>query len=454
MASDPLLLAGVLAARSRVQRRDRWAREQLLAYQQQALRHLLSHAVSRSAYYAQRLEGLQGAPLDQLPVLTKATLVTEWDRLCTQPSLTLREVELRLRRIEQTSADPAHGWRGRWWLGASGGTTGRRVALAWDRREWAQVLASYARVNDWAEVAVDLRHPVRTAIVSSLNPTHQSAVVGASLRSRIVPMLRLDAHTPLDELVQQLNAFRPRLLVAFASMVGPLAAAQLDGGLRIAPEKVIAVSEVLSGVSRAAAQAAWGRHAVIDSYAATETASIASTCSQGGWHLYEDFVIAEPVDDDYRPVPPGQTATRLLVTALFTRTLPLIRYELTDAVRLSTRTCTCGRPFALLEAVAGRTEDTLVMAGRTGPVRVHPVLFHTALESSAPGGWQVEQLPDRLVIRIIGPGADPDAALVRVTGALRGLGALDTPVEVLVVESITRTRLGKVPLVKALPGAS
>ena len=330
---------------------------------------------------------------------------------------------------------------------------GRRAALAWDRREWAQVLASYARVNDWADVGVDLRHPLPTAIVSSLNPTHQSAVVGASLRSRIVPALRLDAGTSLDELVKELNAFRPRLLVAFASMVGPLAAAQLNGSLHIAPEKVIAVSETLSETSRAAARAAWGRLAVVDSYAATETASIASTCGHGGWHLYEDFVIAEPVDDDYQPVSAGQTGTRLLVTPLFTRTLPLIRYELTDAVRLSTRTCTCGRPFALLEAVEGRTEDTLVMAGRTGPVRVHPVLFHTALESSAPGGWQVEQLPDGLVVRIVGPGADPDAARVRVIEAVRRLGALDSRVEVVVVDSITRTRLGKVPLVKALPAS-
>jgi len=54
------------------------------------------------------------------------------------------------------------------------------------------------------------------------------------------------------------------------------------------------------------------------------------------------------------------------------------------------RRCSCGLPFALLEAVEGRTEDTLSLPGRHGAVRVHPIVFHTALEALAPSGWQVE----------------------------------------------------------------
>ena len=444
-----MLMAGVLTARTRVRRRDHWDRDQLLTYQRRRLDRLVRHAISRSAYYRERVGPLRGASLEQLPVLTKETLMNEWDRVCTEPSLSLDSVEQQLRSIEESGGDPAHGWRGRWWLAATGGTTGRRASLVWDRREWAQVLASYARVNDWAEVDLDLRHPVRTAIVSSLNPTHQSAVVGASLRSHMIPALRLDARAPMPDLVAELNAFEPRLLVAFASMVGPLAVAQLEGRLRIAPEKVVAASEALSDAARAAAQAAWGQRVVIDSYAATESASIASTCAQGGWHLYEDFVIAEPVDDEYRPVPVGRTGRRLLVTPLFSRTLPLIRYELTDSVRLSSRICTCGRPFALLGSVEGRTEDTLVLVGAAGPVRVHPVVFHTALESSAPGGWQVEQLPDRLLVRLIGTEAAPDAARARLLQALSRLGLADVHVDVEVADAPVRTALGKAPLVKA-----
>ncbi len=451
MSPDPVLIADTLIARAGVRQRDRWSRTRLLAFQHDALERLLRHARTNSPYHREPLSGASDVPLAELPILTKARLMEQWDRICTSDALRLAEVEGRLAETEGAGTDPGHAWRGRWWLAATGGTTGRRGVFAWNRQEWTQILASYARVNDWAGVSVGLGRPLRTAFVSSLNPTHQSAVVGASLRSSFVPALRLDAVTPEADLVAELNRFEPRLLVGYASMVGLLAQAQLDGLLHIRPEKVVAASEPLTAPARQAAQAAWGESVVIDSYAATETASIASTCPQGGWHLCEDFVIVEPVTEDYRPVPVGVTADKVLVTVLFSRTLPLIRYELTDSIRLSKQTCPCGLPFALLEAVEGRTEDTLSLPGRHGQVRVHPNVFHTALEAAAPHGWQVEQQPNTLTVRLVAPADDPELVRRRVEQALADLTIETVPVEVVTVTALERTRLGKTQLVKALP---
>lgn len=253
-----------------------------------------------------------------------------------------------------------------------------------------------------------------------------------------------------SRLATDLDLFDPRLLVAYASLVGPLANAQLDGTLHVHPQKVVAASEVLGADARAAARRAWGQDAVVDTYASTETAGIASTCPKGGWHVSEDFVILEPVDDMGRPVPPGTTAARLLVTVLFSRTLPLIRYELTDSVRLDASQCACGLPFALLESVEGRSEDTITLAGRDGPVRVHPNVFHAALETAAPNGWQVEQQPTGLVVRLVEP-ADAAQARDKVRQALVDLAVPQPVVDVVLVAALHRTRLGKIRLVKALP---
>jgi phenylacetate-CoA ligase len=452
MSTDPLLIASTLATRMRVRQRDGWNRSRPLAFQSAALERLLRHARTSSPYYREVLRGAPGTALAELPVLTKPTLMEQWDRICTSETLRLADVEKRLAEMALGSTDPGRAWRKRWRLAATGGTTGRRAVFAWNRQEWIQVLTSYARVNDWAGVSVGLRRPLRTAFVSSLNPTHQSAVVGASLRSSLVPALRLDAVAPEADLVAELNRFEPRLLVAYASMVGLLAQAQLAGQLQIRPEKVVAASEPLTADAREAARAAWGESVVVDSYAATETASIASTCSQGGWHLCEDFVIVEPVTKDYRPVPIGVTADKVLVTVLFSRTLPLIRYELTDSIRLSPEICTCGLPFALLEAVEGRTEDTLSLPGRHGPVRVHPNVFHTALEAVAPNGWQVEQQPNTLIVRLVAPARDPELVRRRVQQALADLTIETVALEVVTVTALERTRLGKTQLVKALSG--
>jgi len=72
--------------------------------------------------------------------------------------------------------------------------------------------------------------------------------------------------------------------------------------------------------------------------------------------LMEHF---EVVDKRNRPVPLGAEGDRLLITTLFSRTLPLIRYELHDRVRLAMKPCPCGRPLALIDAIYERTEDVL-----------------------------------------------------------------------------------------------
>lgn len=107
-------------------------------------------------------------------------------------------------------------------------------------------------------------------------------------------------------------------------MIRSLAYEQLAGQLKIAPRSVNSSSEVLTGEARAAATRAWNI-APFNVYAATETGGIAAECDQHrGMHLFEDLVIPEVVDDDYNPVSLGEPGSRLLVTVLFSRTVPLL----------------------------------------------------------------------------------------------------------------------------------
>jgi phenylacetate-CoA ligase len=175
---DVDLLTRVLANRGTLARHDRWTSQMLAGHQAGALRALRSHAQELSPLYR---DLHADAPLSTLPVLTKSSLVERFDEALTTRDLSLGRIEERLRALRESDGDPGRPLDGRWWAAATGGTTGLRAVFAWDRREWATVLASYARATQWAGVRAGLSRPVRTAIVSSLVPTHQSAVVGASL---------------------------------------------------------------------------------------------------------------------------------------------------------------------------------------------------------------------------------------------------------------------------------
>ncbi|WP_332760370.1 hypothetical protein [Pseudarthrobacter sp.] len=289
------------------------------------------------------------------------------------------------------------------------------------------------------------------ALVSSRVPTHQSAVVGASLRSRLVPTLRLDVTAPMEDTVAALNRFQPRILVGYASALKPLAAEQHAGRLHISPQGVMSASEVLTPHTAAELEAAWGS-VPFDVYAATETAGIASPCTYRNRHVYEDLLIIEPVDQDGNPVPPGTTGARLLVTVLFSRTLPLIRYEMSDSVRLGGRGCPCGRAFTLLGDIEGRLEDILNLPGRQGPVSIHPIVFHHVLDEAGSAGWQVIQEASGLRVLLAGlaPGASIEGVRAAVIGALNAAGVVETRVDVQLADHLERTALGKAPFVRGL----
>lgn len=448
---DLRLVSHVLFLRAALRRRDRWDAARIAAHQDHALKELRRAAYAGSEFYRRHHAGLHDAPLDQLPPVTKADLMAHFDEAVTTPDLTLADLEEHLRFLAGSGGDPGRPWRGRWWAAATAGTTGRRGIFVWNRAEWAAVLASYARANDWAGLSARLAMPLKVALVSSRVPTHQSAVVGASVRSSMIPTLRLDVTAPIDENVAALNRFQPRILVGYASALKPLAAEQQAGRLHIAPQGVMSASEVLSPHAASELEAAWGS-APFDVYAATETAGIASPCTYRNRHVYEDLVIVEPVDQAGNPVPAGTTGARLLVTVLFSRTLPLIRYAMSDTVRLAGRGCPCGRSFTLMEDIEGRIEDVLHLPGRTGTVSVHPIVFHDVLDQAAIAGWQVVQERTGLRVLLAGltPGQSVEGVRAAVADALLAAGALDISVDVQVVARLERTALGKAPFVRAL----
>jgi len=85
--------------------------------------------------------------------------------------------------------------------------------------------------------------------------------------------------------------------------------------------------------------------------------------------------------------------------------MPLIRYEISDVVRIVEEPCPCGRPFHVIEAVEGRAEDVLFFSrcnGNSEPVAVHPNVFHQALELVPSSGWQVVQDEAGLTVRMTG----------------------------------------------------
>lgn len=442
------MLAKVLGALRQLRAHERWTRPELEAYQAEQLRQLREYAYARSPFYRRFHHGLEHRPLHELPVLTKALLMEHFDELVT-------ERELRLADVRAYAAQGIAGqrYRGRYWVSATSGSSGHPGLFVFDDAEWVSILASFARGQEWSGMRVRLTQRQRMATVASTSPWHLSSQVAAAAASWWRPSLRLPASQPLAHTVEQLNGWRPDLLIAYASMAGILAEEQLAGRLRIQPQAVYTSSEVLTPQVRRQVCAAWGDEP-FDQYGATETADIASEhrrCRH--MHLFEDLVLAEVVDEHNRPVPAGQYGAKLLITTLFSRTEPLIRYELNDSVRISAGAPSCGLPFLVLESIQGRSEQVLELPGAGGArVMVQPLVFHRVMDIVPASGWQViHEVDDRLTVLLAGAreGLSDAALRERLAASLAQEQVRVPAIAIEHVAAIPKTSAGKAPLVRS-----
>jgi phenylacetate-CoA ligase len=448
---DLILVRQMSRIQAALRRHETWTRDQLESYQADALRGLRAHAYTRSPFYQRFHAGLEDKPLPELPVLTKAMLMEHFDELVTDRHVRLSELR------EHVTTGNGDRYLGRYRVCATSGSSGRPALVLFDRAEWATFLASFSRVRQWAGAQISLRHPLRTGMIASDLPWHMSMQAAHTFKTlgRLLPTLRLAATEPLPRIAWQLQAWQPEILGGYPSMLRMLADEQLAGQLHLAPRFVLSGSEVLTAETRRRIEQAWGQ-ILFEGYGTTEGGGgNAAECERHeGMHLFEDLIIPEVVDEHNRPVPPGHYGAKLLITVLSSRTLPLIRYEIGDRLRLTGTTGTCGLPFALIDSIEGRTDEILTLpAAAGGPIAVHPIVFHRLLDPLPISGWQVVQEPDHIRVVLAGaPAGLASAALASaVADALTALDATAPRIDIHHVDTITRTAAGKAPLVKAHP---
>jgi phenylacetate-coenzyme A ligase PaaK-like adenylate-forming protein len=80
-------------------------------------------------------------------------------------------------------------------------------------------------------------------------------------------------------------------------------------------------------------------------------------------HIADDLVILEPVDSQGNVVPYGQPAERVLLTNLYNRDQPLIRYDIADAMTITDAPCPCGCAHRRITDIQGRMDGILELRG-------------------------------------------------------------------------------------------
>jgi phenylacetate-coenzyme A ligase PaaK-like adenylate-forming protein len=336
---------------------------------------MLRHAAESVPAYRDLYRGrdLASCRLDELPTVTKAEVMARFDDFVSDP-------RIRIRELEPWMQDPAN--LGKRYLGKfvpmyTSGSTGPRGIFVYTPAALELALAApVARgmrfgagrrqfpLEKLLRLLAGRKHRIaKVSFGEGPNPTTVGTLHFPMAPGRLTERRTISLRRPMDEVVSELNEFQPDHLTSYPSVLAVLAREQLGGRLQLHFDSptaaILSVSEPLPQETRELVRRAWGLE-IREIYGAAECLTIALSCSRfDRMHLMSDLCILEIVDRDNRPVPHGRRGEKILLTNLFNRLQPILRYEIDDATGYSAERCACGLPFPRLLPVTGRTVDVV-----------------------------------------------------------------------------------------------
>jgi phenylacetate-CoA ligase len=162
----------------------------------------------------------------------------------------------------------------------------------------------------------------------------------------------------LEDLGAEVLCCTPSYALAIADHVSKPARLKLRAGVFGAEPWTEGLREAIEG--------ALGLTAV-DIYGLSEVMGpgVSAECVEGrdGAHVNEDHFLVEVVDPQSgQPLPDGEVG-ELVFSTLTKEALPLLRYRTGDLASLTREPCACGRTFARMSRVVGRSDDMLIIRG-------------------------------------------------------------------------------------------
>ena len=376
---------------------------------------MVAYARANSPYYRELYKGLPERVEDPtlLPVTDKKKLMARFNDWVTDREVTIEKAHPFVENPDLFGFGKQ--LLGKYFVITTSGTTGTHGIFLVDQRSLSVISPlALTMLSAWLSPRDIIRIIAgggRIASVLATGTPLASGVGIARIRQRLGKAFReLSVFAPLPELVADLNEFQPLVLMSYGTVTKLLANEQEAGRLHIKPRLILLTAEGLAPNEYNRIARVFNAK-VGNSYAASECPFMSYSCEYGWLRVNSDWVLLEPVDADYRPVPPGAQSHTVLISNLANRVQPILRYDLGDSILQRPDACPCGTSLQVIR-VQGRAADMLTFPTDHGEqISVPPLLFGASIYH-IPGIEQfqlVQTTPTKLRVRVrLAESADPD----------------------------------------------
>ncbi|MDD5758385.1 MAG: phenylacetate--CoA ligase family protein [Desulfobulbaceae bacterium] len=339
--------SGLVALTMQLETSQWWPSKKLHRQQQHQLSALLDHAAQHVPFFRKTL-----AKTD----LTRLT-PQAWQKI---PLLTRALIQKSGQSLFSTSTPKEHGQIGQ--LQTSGSTGKPIVTLQTSLTQYfLQALTlreHFWHHRDFSAKMVAIRPEGKLPPGQSMERLGWGPATDGLIKP--APFAAMNARTTVDQQAKWLVQQNPVYFLSLPSNINALARYFLAKNWRLpALKEVKTYGELLDDSVRALCQEAWNVP-VVDTYSAQEVGTIALQCPEAGnYHVMAESIMVEIIDENGKPCPPHEVG-RVVLTPLHNFAMPLIRYEIGDYAAFGAP-CSCGRGLPVLEKIAGRQRNMLIL---------------------------------------------------------------------------------------------
>ena len=165
----------------------------------------------------------------------------------------------------------------------------------------------------------------------------------------------------IEAVVQELNRFRPNVLIGYGSYLEAFFKTIYSMEVNIQlPQVLLYGGDAMTNAGRDFIEEKFGVP-VLSTYQAMECFKIGFFCeNRENFHLHEDLCHVKIVNADGEEVADDEKG-EVVISNLVNRGTVLLNYRLGDIASISNRKCSCGRTLSLLSEIEGRVEDIIIL---------------------------------------------------------------------------------------------
>ena len=330
-------------------------KEQIKNLQNKKLRKLLTHAYENSKYYRRTFEEagitreqISKLPISAFPTIDKNILMEHFDDLVTDYDLKQNDI----RRFDEEETMDKKKFQNKYHVVHSSGSTGNPGYFVYNEEAWKQMLLGIIRAGFWNmsmfEILKLLLKKPRIAYIAATGGRYGGAMaVSSGIEGVNANQLFLDINTPLAEWIENIHKFKPNMIIGYPSAIKILGELVEKGEIQLNVFRVISCGEPLCPGLRNYMEKTF-RADVVNIYGASESLALGvETNHKEGMYLFDDMNYIEVEDGT------------MYLTSLYNFVQPLIRYRISDQLKLKDRDKESICPFTKVKNILGRNEDIL-----------------------------------------------------------------------------------------------